>query len=517
MLSLKRHSQGDTLIEVTIAIGIFTLIAISVVAVVSVSTSGAQSALENTLTREEVDAQAEALRFIQSAYYEDNKNKENFGSQIVAQDYKDTKEDLYLAIWNKIVSIIENNNNVDDMENIVADDVLKFNPTSCNELYEDGENGKQLLKDQGAFILDLKKLGSYKEGEDVKQFAEDIVFNINEGDNDKLFIPASTYPQIEYDNNDNIKSVQGIYVVGVKDVAKTTIVSQDGEVVNIGTDSAYYDFYIRSCWYNSGSENLSKVSTSVRLRDPEAIAYIEPPEIEPPSIEEEEYTFDDISWTTYTNAGERGYYDACGMPYCSASGPTITQSHWNSNGFETDCEPIKGQHVTFPDTTSIRMIGSTKSAVSVGAYYDKFSVNKPFSLQVDVEAANIGNHPSEDGGLTISLSIVNEDGATVVSGVSAHISESYKYVDIAGTSERINFSSKNYNLLLEYDRGNFGACITEPTKSKICISAKKQIPPGSFLKVDYNMSHGSHCCSEMAVIKLHNIKMSSATHGSITF
>ena len=43
-----RH--GDTLIEVAIAIAIFSLVSIGVVSVVSSSTSAAQSALEITVT-----------------------------------------------------------------------------------------------------------------------------------------------------------------------------------------------------------------------------------------------------------------------------------------------------------------------------------------------------------------------------------------------------------------------------------------------------------------------------------
>ena len=60
--------KGDTLIEVLLAVGIFSMIAISVVAVMSGGTSSAQTALETTLTREEIDAQAEALRYIHDSY-----------------------------------------------------------------------------------------------------------------------------------------------------------------------------------------------------------------------------------------------------------------------------------------------------------------------------------------------------------------------------------------------------------------------------------------------------------------
>ena len=63
--------KGDTLIEVLLAVGIFSMIAISVVAVMSGGTSSAQTALETTLAREEIDAQAEALRYIHSSYIND--------------------------------------------------------------------------------------------------------------------------------------------------------------------------------------------------------------------------------------------------------------------------------------------------------------------------------------------------------------------------------------------------------------------------------------------------------------
>ena len=63
--------KGDTLIEVLLAVGIFSMIAISVVAVMSGGTSSAQTARETTLAREAIDAQAEALRFIQTAYISD--------------------------------------------------------------------------------------------------------------------------------------------------------------------------------------------------------------------------------------------------------------------------------------------------------------------------------------------------------------------------------------------------------------------------------------------------------------
>ena len=72
-----RKKEGDTLVEVSIAIGIFSMVAIAAVAVMSGSASSAQTALETTLAREEIDVQAEALRFIHSAYLSETGSNSN--------------------------------------------------------------------------------------------------------------------------------------------------------------------------------------------------------------------------------------------------------------------------------------------------------------------------------------------------------------------------------------------------------------------------------------------------------
>lgn len=79
--------KGDTLIEVTLAVGIFSMIAIAVVSVLSSSTSGAQTALESTLTREEIDAQAEALRFIQNSAVNGDSRYKKLWDAIVGNVY----------------------------------------------------------------------------------------------------------------------------------------------------------------------------------------------------------------------------------------------------------------------------------------------------------------------------------------------------------------------------------------------------------------------------------------------
>ena len=66
---LKRDGQrGDTIIEVLLAIAVFSLVSVGVMTIMNQSTNVAQRALEITLVRQQIDAQAEALRAAHQAY-----------------------------------------------------------------------------------------------------------------------------------------------------------------------------------------------------------------------------------------------------------------------------------------------------------------------------------------------------------------------------------------------------------------------------------------------------------------
>lgn len=60
--------KGDTLIEVLFAVTVFSLVAVGSLSIMNQGTATAQSSLEITLVRQEIDAQAEALRFIHDSY-----------------------------------------------------------------------------------------------------------------------------------------------------------------------------------------------------------------------------------------------------------------------------------------------------------------------------------------------------------------------------------------------------------------------------------------------------------------
>ena len=243
MLKLK----GDTLIEVTIAVGIFSMVAVAVVSVINGSASGAQVALEATLTREEIDAQAEALRFIHSSYISSGHSGDT-----------DPASNPYANIWQKII------NNATESEY-----ALNYSPSTCDDLY-DGNRDDGISK-QSAFVIDTKNLNSKN--------ANDVVIDINTYS--KKFTPASTYPRLIYgdgdtetplyegttDINSDVSRVEGIYIVAVKDNNTTTVVTNNSTIDDRA--SAYYNFYIRTCWYGPGADRPSTISTVIRLYNPD--------------------------------------------------------------------------------------------------------------------------------------------------------------------------------------------------------------------------------------------------------
>lgn len=59
-----RHEQGDTIIEIVIAFAIFALAAVSTLIILNKGVAATQRNLEATLVRQQVDSQAELIRYI---------------------------------------------------------------------------------------------------------------------------------------------------------------------------------------------------------------------------------------------------------------------------------------------------------------------------------------------------------------------------------------------------------------------------------------------------------------------
>ena len=258
----QRVKRGDTLIEVALAIGIFSMVAITIVSVTSASTTGAQSSLEVTLTREELDIQAEALRFIHESY-------------VAGTQSKDTSSNKYAKLWQQITSRAAE-----------PDADVSYNPEVCSSLYT-GSGNFNSIAGKDPFIINTRKLYS-AEPDDV------IVAPATLGGSG-VFFEATTFPRIIYNTSatatspsedfynqtegengslkkETVQRVEGIYVIAVKGESQYF----DGAAGATGTikkDVTYFDFYIRSCWMPPGATRASTISTVVRLYDPSVITY----------------------------------------------------------------------------------------------------------------------------------------------------------------------------------------------------------------------------------------------------
>lgn len=62
------RQRGDTLVEVVLAFAVFSLVSVGAMTVMGQGTNASQRALEITLVRQQIDAQAEALRAAHQAY-----------------------------------------------------------------------------------------------------------------------------------------------------------------------------------------------------------------------------------------------------------------------------------------------------------------------------------------------------------------------------------------------------------------------------------------------------------------
>lgn len=204
---MRKHldTRGDTIIEVLLAITVFSLVAVGTMTVMNKGTDSAQRALEITLVKEQIDAQAEALRAAQQDYAA---NK--VGGQA------DT------SVWASITSMITGKAESSDSSecpdysgsSVFAMNAKTIDPVATNYLKSAGVEG------------------------------------------------APPYAQVKYTHDlsdeedpDSQTAVDGVYGLWI-------------EKTDLGGTPAAYDFTIHACWYSVGTNVPMQLQTVVRLYDP---------------------------------------------------------------------------------------------------------------------------------------------------------------------------------------------------------------------------------------------------------
>lgn len=274
--------RGDTIIEVMFAIAVFSLVAVLTIAMMNLGTANAEGSLELTTARHELNAQAEALRFVHSAYVAElalpTCNATILGKGEKCQQYKE--------LWESIISHARTSNTSDSAQQSIIDitNTLNNSDTStgpnyngaigCQRAYEPGVfEGSSLLVKNDAFVLNVRDLSiAVDSGSNSLINPTRAIISATGGTSDK-FVPAPLGARIIYANSsvsptkttedgfavrnnyNQIAQVEGIWVVAIQ-----------GE----GTPAPFYDFYIQTCWNSPSSLSPTILDTVIRLYNPGA-------------------------------------------------------------------------------------------------------------------------------------------------------------------------------------------------------------------------------------------------------
>lgn len=215
-MSQKIVKQGDTIVEALFALAVFGFVAVACLMVMQRGMAAAQLSLEINLVRKQMDAQAEALRFINDAIFVRDR-RTNFGDN----------KSVYGEMWQTITRLASD--------------------SGSNGLSEMTKSGKCAMPTGNhIFIINTK----------ANNLAVVEPKNV-------LFSPATVYSRLYFDDKDdnrintspnNLRRVEGIWVEVYKGKAENNQVP-------------YYDFYIKACWDTPLSTVPITLATVIRLNE----------------------------------------------------------------------------------------------------------------------------------------------------------------------------------------------------------------------------------------------------------
>lgn len=207
MLGSSHRQRGDTIIEVLFAVAVFSLLAVGAMSVMNRGTAISQRALEVTLVRQQIDAQAEALRFIHHAY-------------VIAYGTESVDEEP-ASEWAELASLAKSS-------------ASTFGDEGCAAI------------PPNSFIMNARS-GRVHSGTITPMSSADSL----------------PFPQVTYQGDPDtgaltsiVNSVDGIWIEAVS--SPTT------------HRTGFIDFHIRTCWFSSASGAPSTIGTIVRLYEPRA-------------------------------------------------------------------------------------------------------------------------------------------------------------------------------------------------------------------------------------------------------
>lgn len=256
--------RGDTIIEVMFAFAVFAFISVLTIIMMNSGVSSSERSLELVTARNELNAQAEALRFIHSSYISELTLpicEESDVGNVTA------KCQQFRGLWGRIA-----NNSILSSDFDKSNTGIEYPLDSCKVPYE---NDKRGLKRSNAFVINTRELSSYGNNDSTKNYDRiaDAYISVNGSSN--LFVEPTLNARILYstrtgDTSSGDSSQQMHDLTGYTRVAAIEgiwVVAVRGPVSN--GRIPYYDFYIETCWYGPDSSSPASLDTVIRLYNPE--------------------------------------------------------------------------------------------------------------------------------------------------------------------------------------------------------------------------------------------------------
>lgn len=207
----RRHEAGDTIVEVLFAVVVFAMVAVGSMSIMNQGTATAERSLEVTLVRQQIDAQAEAIRYIHDAYVAAFQNNGSTPTGTAAE-------------WVKMTSKTVGKG---------ADGASAFGKTI-------GSACPSSVPGQRPFVLNAR----------TATVANNVPV---------MSAPAGSslppFPQVIYNSDSSINQAYGIWVEAVPSAT--------------ANGTSFVDFHIRACWDSPGSPAPVTLGTIVRLYEPQ--------------------------------------------------------------------------------------------------------------------------------------------------------------------------------------------------------------------------------------------------------
>lgn len=208
LIDRSRDERGDTLVEVLFAFAVFAVVAVGSLTIMNQGVASAQRSLEITLVRQQMDAQAEAIRYVHQAYV------------AAYQKGVTPAPDTAAAQWGVMKSKGETQ----------AASFNQINGATC----------PAVIPGQHPFILNARTAK-------VSTTTPTSTANIGAS------LPP--YAQVLYNPDSSINQAYGIWVEAVPSSGNTN-------------NAGFVDFHISACWDAPGGSVPATLGTIVRLYEP---------------------------------------------------------------------------------------------------------------------------------------------------------------------------------------------------------------------------------------------------------